>query len=43
MILIYGIFSGSFLGNLDDFFHKIMVAEKNFFFQMHNMILQRVK
>ena len=31
VILIYGIFSVSFLDNLNDFFNKNMVAEKNNF------------
>ena len=32
IILIYGIFSGSFLANLELlFFHKVMIAEKNNF------------
>ena len=37
-----GYFQVHFLTTSNDFFHKIMVAEKKFF-QMHNTILQRVK
>ena len=44
VILIYGIFSSSFLDNLERlFFMKLWWQKKLSFLQMHNTILQRVK
>ena len=40
---LWNIFSFIFRQLKMTFSHKIMVAEKNFFLQMHNTILQRVK
>ena len=42
-MLIYRIFSGSFLDNLELFFFiKLSWQKKVIFLQMHNLILQRV-
>ena len=43
VILIYDIFSGSFIDNLEWLYPKDYSGKKNNFFQMHNTILQRVK
>ena len=44
IILIYGIFSGLFLDNLEWLFYiKLWWQKKIFFLQMHNTILQRIK
>ena len=41
-ILIYGIFSGSILGNLEWLFFIKLWWQKKIFIQMHNSILQRL-
>ena len=44
VILIYGIFSGSFLDNLEwPFFTKLWWEKKDFFRYIHSTVLQRVK
>ena len=44
VIIVYRIFSGSFLENLEGrFIIKLWWQKKKFFLRMHNTILQRVK